>query len=427
MLLICWSAWAQPAPDAAAPPPASAATDEPAMHLAQRRARLDADDVAGRLDLAAYARDADLPLIATELYREVLAIDADHEQAYDAWTKLADLHPLPEDEQRLSELAERFDEMTAQTTEHFIVLSDGEDRWARARAMLLERTHDYYYRNLRRAGFRPRPLTERLVCVLYADHADYVAYAKRVDNVDMGWSGGYFSTRTNRIVFYDDRTGPAFQELRDRVSQLEQQVEQLRRDIDRAGRQRQYALAQQLRRQREHALKQQRFYRNRSEALAKLGNAAKAAHEATHQLAYNSGLQRPDRVYPFWFSEGLATSFETDEPARPFGPFRENTYRLQAVMQLLADDKLIPLKTLVSARRPPAEPREAIEAMYNQAWALFAYLFRERRDDLRAYLRHIASLDPGERSAEQLHDEFVEAFGPVDQVEAAFRKHIKRQ
>lgn len=403
-----------------------AAADQTAQTLAERRRALAADDVEGRMALARWAEQNGEQPAAMRLYREVLDRDPDHERAYERWVALDWANDLPTDGKRRRGLTRLFGDMKLHATAHFLILYDTDESWTRNRAALLEKAHDVYYRTLRRVGFRPRPLRERLVCILYADHEDYVHYARQNDQAQMGWAAGYYSTRTNRIVFYDDRVSPQFREMTDQLDELEAQTQQVRADLRRAQRANENGRVMALREQLRATMKQRDWYRNRHAAVAKIGNTAKTTHEAVHQLAYNSGLQERGRAYPFWLSEGLATSFETTNPARDFGPLHPNPIRTAGLEKVYHADALMPLDELVAIGSPRTDDIDRLALIYDQSWALFGYVFRYHREELRDYLRRIAAMPPGPRSGDQMRDEFVEAFGAIEALTPDFKRHVGR-
>lgn len=399
----------------------------PAIELLQRRDRLAKDDVDGRMALGIWAEEQQLALAAGELYREVLALKPDHPQAYDRWVKIADTSELPAQTEQVDQLKAQFPGMKVHLTRHFIILFNTHESWARSRGSLLEKAHDVYYSTFRRVGFRPLPLTQRLVCVLYESHADYLQYARQTDRAEMGWSAGYYSTLTNRIVFFDDRDSPIFKEVVRKKDELQRTANELREQIALAQRQRKQSLVMSLREELEQVDKQLTWYRNRHEALAKLGNASKTVHEAVHQLVFNSQLQSPQVRYALWISEGLATNFETDNPAAPFGPMHPNDQRRWSLQtHLEKGGKLIALDEFVRILRVRADDNEQTALIYNQAWALFGFLFRYHREELKVYLDNAMLMPPGERTPEQLYEDFVKAFGPPRDMDAKFENFVAR-
>jgi hypothetical protein len=116
-------------------------------------------------------------------------------------------------------------------------------------------------------------------------------------------------------------------------------------------------------------------------------------HEATHQLAFNSGLQVRFADVPFWVSEGLAIYFETPNLESTKGwrnigginrvnllNFRKYLPRRPAgsLEQLLCDDKRF---------RDPATSSDA----YAESWAL-NYYFLKNKAKSEAYIKYLAAL-----------------------------------
>ncbi len=392
----------------------------------QRYHQLKDSDVPGRMALAAWAENRGLDAQAMQLYAEVLDRSPDHDAAYRSWVALADTHALPPEPERERELTRQFADMELIATDHFLVLHDTDDVWARQRAALLEKTHNLFYSTFRRVMFKPQPLRQRLVCILFADHADYLAYARAVDQADAAWAAGYYSTRSNRIVFYDDRVGPRLEQLKRQVDLWDERAEHTRTQLQDAIKRRNQALVMQLRRDYRADKRRLDWFRKRYTTAAELGNAAKTTHEVVHQLAYNSRLQRADRLYPLWFSEGLATSFEAEDPLEPYGPLAINTIRLAGLQAAVNGDGLIPLAELVAIGEATPDNTAQLALAYDQSWALFTYLFRHERQSMQRYLSMIAAKAPGVRSAEQLRDEFVHAFGPLHVLEPRFEAYVRQ-
>ncbi len=395
-----------------------------AIEFMQRRDALAEDDATGHYKLGVWAESRSLKHQAALMYHRVLELDPDQNDAYQRLVRIADTTRLPADAAYRAELRNAFPDHELHVSEHYLVLYDTDEKWARSRAALLEKAHDVFYATYRRMGFRPRPLKRRMVCVLFADHADFDAYARRVDRVSMGWSAGYYSTGTNRIVFYDERTSPHFKKMLEKIESLRAQADDLRAQITAASNARQHAIVFDLRAKLEEVDKQLRWNRNRHKAISKDGNTVKSTHEAVHQLAFNSGHQNAAVQYPFWFNEGLATNFEPANAAERFGPLQLNEYRRLQLVDTLKETEPIALKDLVSTHKPPTDDLDHTLLMYNQAWALYRFLFKFHRDELKAYVRHMNTAKHGRRTPEQFEKDFVDAFGPIDKLEPKYKRYL---
>lgn len=156
---------------------------------------------------------------------------------------------------------------------------------------------------------------------------------------------------------------------------------------------------------------------------------ATLVHEATHQLAYNTQLQKRLADNPYWVSEGLAIFFESPELNKPRGwrsIGRINRVNLMRFAHYLPRRSETSLLTLI---RDDSRFRDASTATdaYAEAWALNYYLLKTREDEYVAYLRRLsqgerlAPVDPDARV-----EDFVAAFGPLDELDRDFLRYIRR-
>ena len=156
---------------------------------------------------------------------------------------------------------------------------------------------------------------------------------------------------------------------------------------------------------------------------------ATIVHEATHQLAFNSGLQVRYADVPFWVSEGIAIFFETPDLDNAKGwrsigavnhfnlaNFRryQQTRPSGSLSVLLSDDKRF---------RDPA----AVSSAYAEAWALNYFLLRTRSEEYVKYLAALAEQTPlVSVTPEQRIAQFKEFFGDdLAQLEAEFLRHMR--
>ena len=116
---------------------------------------------------------------------------------------------------------------------------------------------------------------------------------------------------------------------------------------------------------------------NRPEAEAMV---ATIIHEATHQLAFNRGLQARYADVPLWVSEGIALYFETPDLRNSRGwqtVGAVNRVRLDRFRQYLNDRPTKSLESLMVNDHRFRDPRQAIDA-YAEAWALTYFLIRQK-------------------------------------------------
>lgn len=286
---------------------------------------------------------------------------------------------------------------------HFVVIYDGAADQAQARAALLEKAYRRFYDAFRVGRFKLAPTDKPLVCLLFKSRDVFLNYAKRADHIDMGWSGGYYSSRTNRIALYE----------------AERWVWQPKAtDASQAGADGQVTTGE---------IKIIPASANVAAVVPPQVSIASTTHEAAHQLAFNSGLQRRGVMYPLWAAEGLATSFEDEQPGKPFGPAYDNPGRRRDLARAWRAGEVLPLEQFAALTRLPPNQPEMINAIYAQAWGLFHYLFTHHRDRLADYLANVAKALPGTRSAAAMRNEFIAAFGPIAPLEREWLAALQQE
>ena len=161
-------------------------------------------------------------------------------------------------------------------------------------------------------------------------------------------------------------------------------------------------------------------------------NVATIIHEATHQLAYNCGMQKRFADNPMWVSEGLAMYFESPDVSNPrkwrsIG--RVNQVNLARWRRYLPRRPAESLVTLLADDSRYRNPSTAINA-YGEGWALTYFLIKTKRKEYVEYLRRLSESRPLEaRSKRQRIDMFEEAFGAsvadIDKAMVAYLRRIR--
>ncbi len=345
---------------------------EGASREALRRGQLAMDD--------GYLREAELWFRAAHTHPQV------REDAADQLRKL-DREPSFKLDCNETEIAATLDELGSgfRRTEsrHFVVLSDADASWVRSRIALMEKTRHEFYRAGRKIDVGLVPHQHKLLCVLMDDYEAFLEFARRHDGVVSPWVAGYYSVPRNRVVFYNDANGPAFGSALRTIEEREAS----RPSVRHAGEGQRAVGASapgdagaRLRRAREAVEEDARNFA-----------VAKTVHETVHLLAFNTGLQRRDRTYPIWLSEGIASSFETHDTQGLFGPERPSPLRAAAFGRLVDEGRLMDWERLVSLVEVP--DGEAVEQVYAQGHALMAHLYRTDRRALGAYLAELNAKD----------------------------------
>jgi hypothetical protein len=222
------------------------------------------------------------------------------------------------------------------------------------------------------------------VAIVFDSREAYAAYSQAELGETSGSIIGYYSLRTNRITTYD-LTG----------------IESLRGEGSRRGNSAQI---------------------NRMLARPEAEQAvATVIHEATHQIAFNSGLQNRFADVPLWVSEGLAVFFETPDLAsakgwRTIGAV--NRSRLAQFRQYLPQRGHHSLKSLIVDDKRIRDTRQALDA-YAEAWALNYYLLHHHERQYVAYLEMLSQKtellwDDPETRLKEFQAHFGENLGRLD-------------
>ena len=151
-------------------------------------------------------------------------------------------------------------------------------------------------------------------------------------------------------------------------------------------------------------------------------------HEATHQMAFNCGLQTRYAAIPLWVSEGIAVFFETPDlqSKRGWRTIGEvNRVRLSDFQRYATRRPPDSLATLLASDERLRNVQTAGDA-YAEAWALNYYLLQKRRADYIQYLKTLAAKRPlfSDEPKERL-DEFRAVFGELEQFELEFMRYMR--
>lgn len=160
-------------------------------------------------------------------------------------------------------------------------------------------------------------------------------------------------------------------------------------------------------------------------------SVATVVHEATHQIAFNSGMHTRYADNPMWLTEGMAMYFETPDLRSRTGwrtAGQVNRARLGRFREYLTegrpDDSLV---RLVRSEERFRDPQSAPFA-YAESWALTHYLIRRHREKFVAYLQHLAARPRlNWNTPQQRLAAFREAFGNnLESLDRAFLQHVAR-
>ncbi|MEX0717257.1 MAG: DUF1570 domain-containing protein [Planctomycetaceae bacterium] len=281
---------------------------------------------------------------------------------------------------------------TAATRQYVVCAPKGA---ARAYAELFEETYDTFRMYFGVRGFEVSKPEFPLVAVVFPNREAFLDYCREEGLAATNFVGVYMA-RSNRVALYDPR-GKGTSSLGDEsASRL------ARRD---AG-----SLDQAF-------------------GAIDAGLHDTIVHEATHQVAYNTGLHSRTGANPRWVVEGLATVFEApgirDSSKNRSADSRINRGRFVEFRGFMPRRQAKSLAEFVSNDDAyQATPSEA----YAEGWALTFYLIETRPREYAGYLKKIAARDPhAAYPADERLADFKTAFGNhIEILEADFLRFMER-
>src|SRR5437588_3433364 len=247
-------------------------------------------------------------------------------------------------EELAKQLAAELPGFKAHHTQHYLIYYNTSPAYARWVGGLFEGLHKAFYNYWTRRGAVLHEPQFPLVAIVFGGQESFARHARAEIGETANSIIGYYNLKTNRMTMYDLTGVEAAGLANDRNA-----AARINQILSQPGAER---------------------------------TVATIVHEATHQLAFNSGLQVRFADVPFWVSEGLAIYFETPNLESTKGwrnigginrvnliNFRKYLPRRPAgsLEQLLSDDKRF---------RDPATSSDA----YAEAWALNYYLLQTKSE-----------------------------------------------
>jgi hypothetical protein len=278
------------------------------------------------------------------------------------------------------------------TTTHFVICHNTTRAYAQWCGALFERLHAGFTNFWTRRGLKLHEPEFPLVCIVFADASAYHRFAA----AELGDSAkhivAYYSLQSNRVTMYDLTGDQAIRRFGDRRGSTNQINQML----------------------------------GRPEAERMV---ATVIHEATHQIANNTGLSQRFADVPLWVSEGVAVYFEAPDLSNSKGwktIGEVNRPRLAAFRESLPRRSNNSLVTLVADDKRLRDPRQGPQA-YAESWALTYFLIRQKPKEYLAYMERMAAKRPlVPDSPDDRLAEFKAAFGDLDRLEADFLRHMQR-
>ena len=390
------------------------------------RATVDQNDVDDLLRVGKLALEQEAYPDAEALFRRALRIQPRLELAYHGVVAAAERRELPTESDFLKRARERLPERFAvHETRHFVILSDADPQWVRIQGTRFERAHTRFVQFARSLDLRPLPLKYRIVAVLFDARDDFLEFSAAEGGPTSDLVAGYYHPVENHLVFYHVESNTNVETARRMIARESEEIDTARRRLRALRNRRQRGEAKDLRRRIRDADAELAAREASLDDLVRRRTVQLTIHEAVHAVSFQCEVQSPYAVQPGWFSEGLATAFETDEAGLPFGPGRDFAPRRETFLELLDDGELIPLRELVAlsprdfhgSKHPP-------RVLYHQSYALVTWLCRYRKPGVTQYVTAINNRRGALWNRERQLAVFEDAFGDIDDLERIWLTHV---
>lgn len=288
----------------------------------------------------------------------------------------------------LKELPAGFDTLQ---TKHYLICFNTSRAYAQWCGSLFERLYQGFTNYWSNRGFEPRTPERLLVAVVFADRASYGRFARAELGDAVDSIIGYYSKKTDRMTMFD-LTGTAGA-AGDRGS-----AAQITATL------------------------------SRPEAFL---TVATIVHEATHQLAYNCGMQQRYADIPLWLAEGMAVYFESPDLDgggkgwRTIG--KVNVPRLLEFRRYLVRNRpKDSLATLIRDDERIRNPKTGGTA-YAEAWALNYFLITVKGKQYQEYMKVLSEKTPLLMDTpEERVAQFEQSFGDLATLDKEFVKYMQR-
>jgi hypothetical protein len=329
--------------------------------------------------------------------------------------------PIADSSQQEKELRQLVNrpEMKIKTSKHFMLLHDTPDRPApnrrvpRAdeRLQLLEQVYESFLLRFYAHGVELTIPTERMKVVLFNDQKDYLYFATRLSPT-LSSAAGFWDPNNNTSVFYDGGStegAKSMKRLNDLLQQMKKDAQKARgpnsADIVRTADSFGYVI----------------------EIAKENQDITVVSHEATHQMAGNTGLFPRFVRVPSWVHEGLASYFETPDGAAWGGIGAVNKQRLQWYRALEPDKVHSNIDFIVGDQIfDYAGSHASTLHGYAQAWALTHFCMERHFPEFIQFYRRLGEMPPDVIiSQDVLTELFHTTVGDASKLDAEWRIYMR--
>jgi hypothetical protein len=312
--------------------------------------------------------------------------------------------------------------MKVARSRHYILMHDCSDEVdplygmavADHRLELLEKVYDGFFMKYALLGYPLAVPKEPMRVVLFSDHSNYLNFVRILDPA-LKMAAGFYSPKENIAIFYlqkSDESREGINELVDALVEVREAAR--RRRVEGAG----------------ELIRLVKTLELLVDIDGENQEIEVVTHEATHQLAANSGLMDREKFHIRWAHEGLASYFEAPKDATWSGIGAVNETRLEYYRILALHPEFSKLQFVVTDRIFDfAGNQFTAVAAYGQAWALTHFLMNRHTDQLIKFYRQMATDTEDTQRDDQWRNKllatFVECFGDMETLELEWKRYMR--
>ena len=293
--------------------------------------------------------------------------------------------PFTADELSVRLLAEFGDGFHIHKTANYVICSNATETYTKWCGVLFQRLSAGFHRQWEKTDLKLHKPKSPLIAVVFRNAQQFAEFATKDEGPHLAAAQGYYSIRSNRMIMFDLTS--------DSKTTVKSGQDIVRR------------------------------------LAMKPANVATVVHEATHQVAFNSGLHTRYADNPLWLTEGMAMYFETPDLRSPKGwktAGRVNLSRLKQYREYKAKRRKDNSLTQLVQNNDVFQ--SSVHDAYAEAWALSYFLMKTHREQ---YVNYLKLVQAKPRlvwdSKEQRIDDFVGAMGKsIEKLDAEFERYMRR-
>ena len=152
------------------------------------------------------------------------------------------------------------------------------------------------------------------------------------------------------------------------------------------------------------------------------------AQEAFQQVAVHSGmLSKVRTLYPLWFWDGLANTFEFNDIEQEFGPQTNNlsSRNWEIAQELIDDGEWLTLDKFISLSKVDDNNKDNKRVLYYMGTFLVRFLYTHHADE---FLNYISIMNKGSNDLQTGRERsraFTQAFGDPEKLEKKWRRFMQ--